>query len=108
MIRHIVLVRFAPAVPDLEKRAIFSALDRLRDVVPGMGVFAAGENISPEGLGKGFTHGFTIDFDTQGARDDYLAHPKHKEAGARLVAAADGGIDGILVLDLPLSGPASG
>lgn len=105
MIRHVVLVRFAQGTPDREISEIFGTLDALREVVPGMGAFAAGENASPEGLGRGYTHAFSIDFDGEGSRDVYLAHPRHKAAGARLVAATDGGVDGILVFDLPVDRP---
>ncbi|TIN72574.1 MAG: Dabb family protein, partial [Mesorhizobium sp.] len=47
-----------------------------------------------------FGHGFTIDFRDAAARDAYLAHEAHQRAGARLVAALEGGTDGLMVLDL--------
>lgn len=99
MIRHVVLLRFAPAVEAGEKTAIFAELAALREVVPGFLAFAAGSNVSPEGMSKGFTHAFTVDFATAVDRDAYLAHPAHQAAGARLVRAVDGGLDGLLVLD---------
>jgi hypothetical protein len=42
---------------------------------------------------------FWFDFRDEAARDAYLADPAHKKAGARLVAACEGGRDGITVLD---------
>ena len=83
MIRHVVLVRFRADVPDAERLAIRDAL-------------------RPEGLQRGLNAGFTIDFADAAARDAYLADPGHAAAGARLVAAAEGGVDGLVVVDLDL------
>ena len=58
--------------------------------------------MSPEGLGRGFTHAFTCDFEDAAARDAYLAHPAHKAAGQRLVAATREGVAGLLVLDFEI------
>ncbi|MEM9707997.1 MAG: Dabb family protein [Pseudomonadota bacterium] len=100
MIQHIVLCRFREDVSSSEIAAIWQELDRLRDVIPGMGRATFGENTSPEALGRGHGHGFVIEFDTAMARDAYLVHPKHKVAGSRLVAACEGGVDGITVVDI--------
>ena len=102
MIRHVVLVRFREAVPATEITAIFRQLDDLRAKLPGMKVFCHGSNVSPEGLSRGFTHAFTVDFADAAARDAYLAHPDHEAAGARLVKAAEGGLGGLTVLDFNL------
>ena len=58
----------------------------------------------PEGLGKGYTDGFVIDFADAAARDAYLVHPAHEKAGGRIVAAAEGGIGGVLVYDFEMAG----
>ena len=102
MIRHVVLVRFREAVPAAEITAIFKQLDDLRAKLPGMKVFCHGPNVSPEGLSRGFTHAFTVDFSDAAARDAYLAHSDHEAAGARLVKAAEGGLGGLMVLDFAL------
>ena len=102
MIRHVVLVRFREDVPPAEIKAIFEQLDRLRDRLPGMMTFCHGPNVSPEGLARGFSHAFTVDFCDAAARDAYLAHPEHEAAGARLVKAAEGGLGGLTVLDFAL------
>lgn len=99
MIRHVVLVRFEEATPKTDIDAIFADLSRLQQVVPGMRSFAGGVNVSPEGLAKGFTHLFVVEFESAAARDAYLVHPAHRAAGARLVQAAKGGLDGVLVMD---------
>lgn len=103
MIRHVVLVRFRDDIAPGEIAAIFDALGDLRRLLPGMRTFQRGPNVSQEGLGRGHTHGFTIDFDDAAARDTYLALPEHEAAGARLVKAAQGGLSGLTVLDFELA-----
>ncbi|MEJ1160652.1 Dabb family protein [Prosthecomicrobium sp. N25] len=101
MIRHIVLVKFRPEVTEAEIAAVFADLEPIRALVPGIGPIVAGRSESPEKIERGYRHGFTIDFDTWEALAAYQEHPAHKAVGARLVAGAVGGIDGICVLDIP-------
>ena len=100
MIHHIVFVKFRADVADDEKQAIWQDLSDLRDVVEVLENATFGTNISPEGLSRGFNDGFVMVFRDAAARDDYLDHPAHKKAGARLVAALQGGVDGLLVVDI--------
>jgi hypothetical protein len=95
-IRHVVLVRFKTQVNVTE---IFSALKMLQDKIPGILSISAGKDNSPEGLQRGNTYGFTVDFVDTAARDAYLPHPEHQRVGAMIVAAAEGGVDGITVVD---------
>ena len=99
MIRHIVLVRFRKDAGSATVNATFEALKRLKAVVPGIRAIHVGANISPEGLGRGYSHAFTVDFDDEAARDRYLADEDHAKVGAALVAAAEGGIEGLAVVD---------
>lgn len=99
MVRHVVLMQLRNEVGPAEIAALYAQLAALRSVLPGMLAFSGGANVSPEGLGRGFSHGFTCDFEDAPARDAYLEHPAHKAAGARLVAATRGGVEGLLVLD---------
>ena len=99
-VTHIVLCQFAAATPEAEIRAIWADLAALKDVVPGLIEARFGSNISPEGLNRGIGHGFVITFADASARDAYLAHPDHAAAGGRLVAACEGGIAGLTVLDI--------
>lgn len=102
MIRHVVLLRPSVAATPADIAAAMSKVAALKGVVEGILDVRMGANASPEGLGRGYTHGFVMDFADAAARDAYLPHPRHKEAGAALVAVAEGGIDGILVFDLDL------
>ena len=61
-----------------------------------------GRNVSPEGLARGFDDGFVIDFVDAAARDAYLADETHRAIGADLVAALEGGRDGLVVFDFEM------
>ena len=101
MIRHCVFIRFKPTISVAYKTELFNEIDALKDRLPGMVAVHIGTNVSPEeGMDKGFSDGFIVDFADSFSRDAYLADPGHRETGARLVAAAEGGIAGILVYDL--------
>lgn len=103
MIRHCVFVKFRNDVGIGERKAIHADLEALRQVVGGMGTVHFSANVSPEPFARGFSDGFTIDFRDAAARDAYLAHEAHQRAGARLVAALEGGIDGLMVFDLDIT-----
>ena len=101
MIRHCVFIRFKPVVSAARKAELFDAIAALKDRLPGILAVHVGGNVSPEtGMDKGHADGFIVDFADSFARDAYLADPGHREAGARLAAAAEGGVAGILVYDL--------
>lgn len=101
MIRHIVLLRSGPGTDPGELASVLVGLAALRDRLSGMLSFHAGPDVSPEGLQRGYTHAFTIDFTDVPARDAYLVDPEHKALGGRL-AAAVGRRENILVLDFAL------
>lgn len=103
MIRHCVFVKFRADVPSTERAAIHADLSALRSMIDGMDAMHFNGNVSAEPFARGFTHGFTIDFSDAAARDAYLAHEAHRKAGARLVAALEGGTDGLMVFDLEIS-----
>jgi len=103
MIRHIVLIKFraeidAPTIADL-----FTQLHAIKGKLPGLIAITAGASESPEQMERGYKHGFTVDFDDWDGLQAYQDHPDHQALGARLVAAAVGGKDGILCFDLPVA-----
>jgi hypothetical protein len=104
MIRHCVFLHFRSDVSQAEKEGIWADLGALKALVSGFLALHVGANISPEGLDKGFSEGFIIDFDGPAARDAYLVHPEHVKLGGRIVAALDGGVDGVLVYDIEVAG----
>jgi len=99
MIRHIVLIRFRADVTEAAIAGIFSALPKLAAKL-AVQHYACGRSESPEQIERGYLHGFTIDFASWEALAAYAADPDHQAFGGRLVAHAEGGIDGLLVFDL--------
>jgi Stress responsive A/B Barrel Domain len=99
MIRHVVLLKLQKGS---DAPQIFAALKALQSQIPGIIAISTGIDSSPEGLQRGFTHGFTVDFTDAAARDGYLPHPAHQKVGAMIVAACEGGVDGVLVLDFEI------
>jgi hypothetical protein len=77
-VKHVVFFRFKKEAPVGEIEAIFAGLADLRRVIPGILDFSAGSYASPEGLGRGFTHGFVMTFADEATRDIYLPHPDHE------------------------------
>ena len=100
MLRHIVLTRFRDDVDDSTIADIYDGLAQVAERLPGASGFVGGRSNSPEDLERGYTHGFTIDFDDHSALAAYAGHPEHRRFGAQLVANAVDGRDGILVVDL--------
>lgn len=95
MIRHLVLLRFtdeATAAKRAELAADFAALRRHIEVITDL---EWGVNVSPEGLDKGFTHGFVVSFANAADRDTYLPHPAHLAFVERLKPS----LADVLVLD---------
>lgn len=104
MIRHCVFIRYKPETTAAEKARINSEIAGLKGRLDGLLAVHVGDNVSPEtGMDKGYAEGFIVDFRDAAARDAYLADPDHRETGARIVAAAEGGVDGILVYDLEVA-----
>ena len=100
MIRHCVFIKFRADISKDDKQAVYTMLNDLRDVVPGLVDASFGPNVSPEGKSRGFDDGFTMDFKNVTARDTYLDHPEHKKAGAQLVSLLEAGREGLMVFDL--------
>ena len=99
MIRHVVLFKLRSDLPESAPEQIFSSLKALQQQMPGIININTGKDASPEGLQRGHTHGFTVDFVDAAARDAYLPHPAHQKLGGMIVASAEGGLDGITVVD---------
>jgi len=99
MITHVVLLKIRRDVPQAQVDAVFAALAGLRTRIPGMLSFSGGAYSSPEGLHKGFTHGFVMTFKDAASRDAYLPHPEHEVVKAMVLKVLDGGLDGVVAFD---------
>ncbi len=100
MIRHIVLIKFKEETDEAVINTLFANLATLTEKLAGASGFTGGRSKSPEQIERGYMHGFVIDFDSWDALSTYQEHPDHIVVGKGLVENAQGGIDGILVLDL--------
>ena len=94
-----VLFKLRPDVPQAEIGGIFADLAGLADAIDGITSFAGGAYASPEGLQRGYTHGFCMTFASAAARDAYLPHPAHEVVKARVVKALAGGVASALAFD---------
>jgi hypothetical protein len=100
MIRHLVALKFHDRTSEAAKAALMHDLARLSGQIDGILGFEVRRNVSPEDpVVRGFRDLFWFDFRDAGVRDAYLVHPAHRAVGARLVAACEGGADGIFVCD---------
>jgi len=77
-IKHIALFKFKEGTTDKQVQQTLNELMELSENVPGIEDYVAGLNNSPEGLNKGYTHGFVMTFTDAAARDAYLPHPEHE------------------------------
>ena len=99
MIRHIVLIKVADGVPKEDIDLVFDILGNLKKLIPGIISFDAGENCSVEGLARGYTHVFMMDFVDSNARDVYLPHPEHQAVQEPLFKILADDEDNVLVMD---------
>ncbi len=103
LIRHCVFLKFRSDVTETQKSDIYAGLAALVGRIEGLLTFSAGPNVSPEGKSRGYADGFIMDLADRAAIERYLDDPDHQAAGARLVAALEGGRDGLMVFDLNMA-----
>lgn len=100
MIRHIVLTKVKPDVSEAQIAAVYAGLATVIAHHPGARGFHGGRSTSPEQMERGYFHAFTADFDDWEALAAYAQNPDHRALGAQLVALAQDGLAGLIVLDI--------
>ncbi|MES2433095.1 MAG: Dabb family protein [Pseudomonadota bacterium] len=100
MIRHIVALRFPSGTDQQTKDDLYAALAGLKSKIDGILAFHASRNVTAEPLSRGFDDVFWFDFQDAAVRDAYLIHPAHQAIGAKIVAATEGGAEGVFVFDV--------
>ncbi len=100
MIRHVVLIRFRSDMSEAQISAIFNELHELEGRLPGLRAITSGRSESPEKMERGYMHGFVADFDNWDALQAYQDDLQHQNVGAKLVASAESGKEGILCFDI--------
>lgn len=99
MITHMVLLKVRPDVPHDRVARVFAEIGALKGRIPGILSYAWGPYSSPEGLSRGYTHGFCMTFTDASARDAYLPHPEHEVVKGHVLEILAGGVDGVLAFD---------
>ncbi len=100
MLRHLVLLKFKPEATAARVDAVVRAFIELPAQISAVKSLEWGTDVSPEGLGKGFTHCFVLGFDDARGRDAYLPHPAHLAFVAQLQPA----LADVLVVDYEIPG----
>lgn len=103
MIRHCVFVQFRPTVSPSERTAIYDTLRELQQKIDGFDGVWWGPNVNTEKLAWGFDEGYIIDFRDAAAQSAYNTHPDHPPITERLLAAAQGGLDGVFCFDMEIA-----
>ena len=99
MITHLVLLTVRKDVPLRTVERVFGEIGALKSRIAGIESYSWGPYSSPEGMQRGYTHGFCMTFESAAARDDYLPHPAHEKVKARVLNALEGGVAGALAFD---------
>jgi hypothetical protein len=79
MLQHMVMFKWKAGTTAQQLSQARAGLEKLAATVPGITSFSAGNQCSPEGLGKGFEFGFVMSFKDAASRDGYIVHPEHKK-----------------------------
>ncbi|HEV8541934.1 MAG TPA: Dabb family protein [Verrucomicrobiae bacterium] len=83
-LRHVVAFKFKDTASKEDIEKIVEAFGALKKKIPTILSYEWGANNSPENHNKGFTHAFTLTFNSEKDRNDYLVHPAHKDFGKLL------------------------
>ena len=95
MLRHLVLLKFKAEATAAQVDTIVQAFVALPAQIGAVKALEWGTDVSPEGLGKGFTHSFLLSFADAAGRDAYLPHPAHQA----FVALLQPWLADVLVID---------
>ena len=101
-VKHVVLLRLKPTTSREEIAEIFEGLDDLVGKIPGLMDVCGGPYSSPEGLHKGFTHGFVMTFADAASRDGYLPHPDHEVVKEKIVKCLGAGLADVIAFDFEI------
>lgn len=98
MIRHLLLIRFKPSVTSSRVQEVRRLFEAMPARIDGVKEVEWGENDSPEGLNKGYTHAVQMTFADEATRRRYLPHPEHEALKGVFVPL----VEDIVVFDYPL------
>ena len=88
--RHIVIFKFKDDAAADKVAAVVEAFKALPKKLPSVKAFEWGTNVSPENLNQGFTHCFTLSFESKEAMEKHYLHEQaHKDFVAMLGPVLD-------------------
>jgi len=100
MIKHVVLFQFKKTLTEMQIASVMEGFTALRKQIPQILSYQWGANNSPEGLDKGFRHGFVMELAGPAQRKAYLEHPAHvKFANETIFPALEHGKESVVVFD---------
>ena len=99
MIKHIVLLPFNNDVTQQQIDHLENGLKKITLELPEIHSLSFGKNCSSEGLEKGHSYGFVMEFNSVGDRDFYLKHPDHVAFANNVIIPMVNKNGGALVLD---------
>ena len=77
-IRHVVHFKFKADADKAQVAKVVEEFAALKGKITAVESLEWGTDVSPEGLGKGYTHIWIVTFKNAADRDAYLVHPDHK------------------------------
>ncbi|CCN37570.1 putative Stress responsive A/B Barrel Domain superfamily [Vibrio nigripulchritudo SO65] len=95
MIRHLLLVQFKASAQESDVQALLGLFVEIPQKVDGVSAVEWGENDSPEGKNKQYTHCIFMTFADEAGRQNYLEHPEHEDLKAKFHPI----LEDIVVLD---------
>lgn len=98
MIRHILLIQFKNTAQPAQLDSLRELFFALGEKIEGVSGVEWGENDSPEGKNKNYTHVVMMTFADEAARQRYLAHPEHDALVEVFVPL----LEDIVVVDYPV------
>lgn len=97
MIRHILLIQFKSTAQPAQLDSLRDLFFALGESIEGVSNVEWGQNDSPEGKNKHYTHVVMMTFADEAARQRYLAHPEHDALKAVFIPL----LEDIVVVDYP-------
>jgi len=77
-VRHVVHFKFKADADKAQIAKVVEEFAALKKKIAVVDSLEWGTDVSPEGLGKGYTHVWFLSFKNAADRDAYLVHPDHK------------------------------
>ena len=77
-VRHVVHFKFKSDADPAAVQKVVTEFAKLKAKIPVVESLEWRKDISPEGLGKGFTHCWIVTFKSEADRDVYIKHPEHQ------------------------------